>query len=470
MTKPRLHTFRTTSHYPSCTPEQLYKWHKRDGALERLLPPWQKIKILKKSRGITPGSTVKLQIYSGPLGLIRIPFTARHTQAEPYRFFQDTQEKGPFSYWTHTHLFHKKNDGCALEDKVDYSLPFHKILPNFIQRYVKQNLQKMFHYRVKTLQEDMLLHTRCSKNPMRILISGASGVLGKDLVPLLSTGGHEVWRLVRTRADITQREIQWDPQADTLDIPSTLHFDAVIHLAGEYIGLHRWTAARKERVLQSRINGTTLLVNKLATMQKKPSVFLCASATGYYGNSSDIKITEEHSPGESFISEVCKQWEAAAVRAEESGIRTVLLRFGVGLTPRGGALQRILEVSLFGYLRYFGSGDQMISWISSDDMIAATLHCLSHNIRGAVNIVSPEPVTNREFMQQLSAITKKPLLLPFPAWLIRLIYGDMAKEMLLASTHISCKKLIDSGFHFRHPNLTTALKALLGKQTRNKEI
>ncbi len=399
----------------------------------------------------------------GPFALIPMTFTAHHLSAQHGESFVDTQQKGPFAHWTHTHLFRQHREGCELEDRVEYALPCQRLIPAFIQRHVRGELQQMFDYRTQTLKEDIALHNRCSTKSLRVLISGASGVIGRALTPLLTTGGHDVWRLVRRKADLTKKEIYWNPEQGILDLSSAPHFDGVIHLAGEYIGLHRWSAQKKQRVINSRVQGTDLLINRLAAREKRPAVFLCASANGYYGSNSRHNINEQTPAGSNFIAEVCKNWEQSARKAEEYGIRTVILRFGVGLTPKGGALHRILHALPFGYIRSFANGNQIISWISNDDMIAAILHCLSHDITGAVNIVAPNPVSNREFMRLLAKITRQPLLLPLPGGLLRLLYGEMADEMVLASSHISCKKLEDSGFRFRHPDLETALRAMLGK-------
>nr|WP_092218617.1 TIGR01777 family oxidoreductase [Desulforhopalus singaporensis] len=449
-----------TSHYP-CSARRLYDWHSRSGALNRLLPPWQKTAIVRTTGNIETGTRVKLKIYNGPVGFT---FCAHHVDNIPGVMFRDVQEKGPFSSWSHSHLFADTLSGSTLTDKIAYTLPLQPFWPRFALRQVQQSLDRIFAHREFLLQQDIRLHSRCSTKPLRLLVTGASGVLGRELIPLLTTGGHSVWRLVRRKPDPNCQEIFWDPARGFLDPGQLPEIDGVIHLAGEYIGLSRWSKQKKERVIDSRVQGTRLLCRVISAMKKKPEVLLCASAVGYYGNSTEKEMSEESPPGSDFISEVCRLWEGATQQAVESGIRTVLLRLGVGLTPRGGALQTILRHSPLGFIRRFGPGTQYISWITTDDMISAMLHCLTcPELDGPVNIAAPEPVTNTEFIKLLARLTGRPLLFPVSGKLLELSYGQMASEILLSGCHVSTVKLQQSGYRFRHPTLETALRQLLGK-------
>lgn len=458
--------FTHRSLYP-CSAAELHAWHSRAGALERLLPPWDDTTVLAKSGGIEPGGQVLLKMHLGPFAF---HYQGRHVENISGRMFRDIQEKGPFAHWSHSHFFEDTPNGAQLTDIVEYSLPWQALLPKGIKDYVTVNLKRLFHWRETVLRGDILLHKRCSSRPLRLLISGASGVLGRDLLPLLSTGGHQVFTLVRRRPDRAKGEIFWDPEKNVLNESDLPELDGVIHLAGEYIGLSRWDEYKKQRVLDSRVNGTELLVRTLTAGPKPPKVFLCASAVGYYGDCPDTIPCEAAGPGPGFMSEVCSRWEHATKAADNAGIRTVLLRLGVGLTPKGGALRRILAASPFGYIRRFGTGEQYISWISGDDMISAILHTLTcPSLTGPLNIAAPEPTTNLQLMQTLARVTGRPLLFPLPAGLLQMIYGQMAREILLSSCRVTTKKLEDSGFHFRHPNLEMALRALLGKEPRTAE-
>ncbi len=453
--------FTHRSIYP-CSAAELHAWHSRDGALERLLPPWQNTTVLSKSGGIEPGGQVLLKMHLGPFSF---HYQGRHLENIPGRMFRDIQEKGPFARWSHNHFFEDTPEGAQLTDVIEYSLPGHALLPEGIKNFVTEDLKRMFHHRETVLREDILLHNRCSSRPLRILVSGASGVLGRDLLPLLTTGGHQIFTLVRRAPDPARGEIFWDPEKNILNENDLPELDGVIHLAGEYIGLSRWSADKKRRVLGSRVDGTELLVRTLAARSRPPEVFLSASAIGYYGDCGDSITYETETPGTGFMSEVCSRWEHATKLAVDAGIRTVLLRLGVGLTPRGGALRRILTASPCGYIRRFGTGKQYISWISGDDMISTMLHALTcTSLRGPLNIAAPNPVTNLQLMKTLARITGRPLLCPLPARLLQMMYGQMAREILLSSCRVATKKLEDSGFQFRHPSLEKALRALLGKE------
>lgn len=428
--------------------------------MERLLPPWERNTVISKDGTISPGSRVKLKMYAGPFPFY---FHACHIEDNPGRMFRDVQEKGPFSYWSHSHFFHDTDEGSILEDKIEYALPGHRFLPSFVKSQVEKKLTRIFLHRQHTLKADIELHQRCSQTPLKILLSGASGVLGKRLIPLLTTGGHTVYTLVRKRPTPNKNEIFWDPETGFLSQSDLPEVDSVVHLAGEPIGLKRWTTESRQRVLNSRVKGTELLAKTLAAMKKPPKVLLSASAVGYYGNCHAQLTDENKSPGRDFISTVCKEWEDAAKPARRAGIRTVFLRMGVSMSPAGGALKRILSTSPLGFIRYFGSGEQYISWISDDDLISAILHALTcPDLEGPVNIAAPEPVTNRELMQTLAKITGRPLLFPISTDIFQIMYGQMAREIILSGCRVSSKKLQDSGFKFRHPSLETAIRSLLG--------
>lgn len=443
----------------SCSVDDLYNWHANPGALERLLPPWERTQVIEKHGGLDPGGEITLKMHFG-----KIPFTfvAHHIKNEPGVMFQDVQHKGPFALWSHCHYFSKTDRGARLDDKVEYRLPLHRILPKRVQSFVQKELERTFTHRQKVLTCDLNRHQKYSQKPLKILISGASGVIGSHLTPFLTTGGHQVWTLVRRQPDAEKNEIYWNPATGEIDSDSFPDLDGIIHLAGEYIGLGRWSEQRKQRVVESRTKGTGLLVETMLKLRHRPKVFLSGSAIGYYGDTGQTVIGESASPGTGFLSHVCKLWEDAAKPAQEAGIRTVLMRMGVGLSCKGGALEKLIAAP-FGYVRRFGDGKQAFSWISMDDLIAAILHCLvTESLSGPVNIVSPNPVTNEDMIATVAELTGRAFLPGVPAGMLKLLYGDMAKEILLAGCRASCQKLQDSGFTFSYPVLKDSMASQLG--------
>jgi uncharacterized protein (TIGR01777 family) len=300
---------------------------------------------------------------------------------------------------------------------------------------------------------------------MRIAITGSTGLVGSTLVPLLATGGHSVTRLVRREAKAG--EVTWNPKAETFDASPLNGGDAVVHLAGENIAASRWNARVKERLRNSRVAATRLLCEGLAKMATPPKVLVCASAIGYYGDRGDEKLDEDSKPGSSFLADLVRDWEAATKPAAEAGIRVVNLRFGVILSPKDGALSKMLLPFKLGGGGRVGSGKQYWSWISIDDAAGAVHHAImNEGLSGPVNAVAPTPVTNLEFTKTLGRVLRRPTILPMPAFAARLALGEMADELLLASSRVDAKRLVQSGYDFRQPTLEAALRHLLGRTKR----
>ena len=299
------------------------------------------------------------------------------------------------------------------------------------------------------------------RNSSRILVSGASGPIGAALLPSLTARGHQVTRLVRGVAS-GERQIPWDP-AKPLAAESVSGFDAVIHLAGETI-VGRWTETKKKKILESRVQGTQGLARALAQARERPAVLVTASAIGYYGNRGDEVLREESEPGKDFLSEVCRQWEAASEPAVKAGIRTVQMRTGLVLSSHGGALQKMLLPFRLGLGGNIGNGRQWWSWIHVQDWVGALQHVLKTDLlHGAVNVVAPKPVTNAEFTKTLAAVLSRPAIFPVPVFAAHLLFGQMADELLLASQRVEPTKLISSGYPFQYSDLIRALGAILKK-------
>jgi uncharacterized protein len=297
----------------------------------------------------------------------------------------------------------------------------------------------------------------------RILVSGVSGPIGAALLPSLRADGWSVVRLVRGAAagrSADNAQIAWDPAAPVA-AEAVSGFDAVIHLAGESI-FGRWTAAKKRKIRDSRVLGTMNLASALARSDQKPKVFVCGSAIGYYGNRGDEALSEESPVGAGFLAETCREWEEAAAPAVQAGIRTVHIRTGIVLSPRGGALGAMLLPFKMGLGGRTGDGRQWMSWIDVQDMAGGIEHILKNDgLRGAVNMVAPKPVRNAEFAGTLAGVLGRPAIFPLPSFAVKLVFGEMGKELLLGSQRVEPGKLIASGYLFRCRELRASLEGLL---------
>jgi hypothetical protein len=293
----------------------------------------------------------------------------------------------------------------------------------------------------------------------RILVSGVSGPIGTALLPSLETRGYEVTRLVRGAAT-GEGQISWDP-AKPLSPDAVNGFDAVIHLAGESI-VGRWTTAKKQKIRDSRIAGTTTLAAALAQAKDKPLVFVCSSAIGYYGDRGSEVLNEASSPGTGFLPDVCLAWEAATHAAAAAGIRTVQIRTGVVLSPKGGALGKMLTPFKMGLGGKIGDGGQWMSWIDVQDMVGAIHHILKTDLlQGPVNMVAPKPVTNAEFAKTLASVLSRPAIFPVPAFVVKLAFGEMGETVLLGSQRVEPSQLVGSGYPFRFRDLRASLENVI---------
>ncbi|MEI6497067.1 MAG: TIGR01777 family oxidoreductase [Actinomycetota bacterium] len=299
---------------------------------------------------------------------------------------------------------------------------------------------------------------------MRIVISGSSGLIGTALVARLRADGHTVVRLVRRPTAAGGSEAEWNPAAGTLDPAVIDGADAVINLSGAGIGDKRWSDSYKAELLSSRLLTTGLLARTIAAVDHKPSVFLSGSAIGWYGPCGDEQLDETAPAGSTFLADICVQWEAAANPAAEAGVRTALLRTGIVLTPKGGALKKQLPLFKIGAGGKFAKGNQWQSWISLDDEIGAICHLLTAPVAGPVNLTAPNPVTNLEFTKVLAAVLKRPAVLPIPSFGPKLLLGDeLAAALLFTGQRVVPAALQASGYVFQHPTLESALRAMLGK-------
>jgi uncharacterized protein (TIGR01777 family) len=296
---------------------------------------------------------------------------------------------------------------------------------------------------------------------MNILITGSSGLIGQALIPVLKNGGHTTASLVRFKPQPGAPLVYWNPTGGEIDTSRLEGFDAVVHLAGESVS-GRWTPAKKQAIRESRVQGTRLLCEALAKLSQRPRVLVAASASGYYGDRGDEVLKEESTAGMSFLSQVCQEWEAATNPAAAGGIRVVNLRIGFVLSRAGGGLAKMLPAFTMGVGGKIGSGNQYMSWIDLDDLVQIILFAVTTGtLSGPANAAAPNPARNLEFTKTLGRVLGRPTLVPMPAFAVRLVFGEMGEELLLASTRMEPARLLSAGYQFRFPQLEGALRHLL---------
>lgn len=437
-------------------PAELFAWHERPGAFRRLTPPWAPVEVIEHPADLRDGARAALRVRAAGLPL---RWDLEHRDYRPGQQFRDVQLRGPFAAWAHTHTVEATPTGSALIDHIDYRLPAGP-LGALGAPFVRRQLNQLFAYRHRTMTDDLTAHQKLDR-PLTIAITGASGLVGQALTAFLTTGGHTVCPLVRR--DPKDGEIAWDPDRGHIDAAALEGIDAVVHLAGESI-MGRWSEDKKRRIRDSRVEGTRLLAEAIAGLDHKPSVFVSASAIGIYGDRGETRLTEDSPRGDGFLADVCEAWEAAARPAAEAGIRVVHPRFGIVLSPEGGALAQMLLPFKLGLGGPIGSGAQYWSWVALDDAIGAIHHAIAdEGIEGPMNVTAPEPVTSRDFAKTLGRVLSRPAVLKVPAFALKLAMGEAADEMLLAGQRVLPAVLQAHGYDFRHPALEDALRHQLGK-------
>lgn len=443
-----------------CPAETVWAWHTRPGALERLTPPWERARVVRRSGPLEEGSTVELRIRAG---LVPVRWVAVHRGVQPGREFRDEQIEGPFEHWVHLHRIEPDGpDACVYTDRIEYLPPFGAVGGMADGLFLHDQLERMLAYRHATLAADLAAHHRWrGAGALTIAVTGSSGFIGSVLLPFLTTGGHLVRRVVRgtPRGD----DIEWDPVAGTLDARALDGVDAVIHLAGENLAAGRWTESRRRRIVESRATGTRTLAEAIARARRTPAVLVSASAIGAYGSRGEEPLDELSRTGQGFLADVCRQWERATEPAREAGTRVVTPRFGVVLSPGGGALAKMLPAFRAGGGARLGDGRQWMSVVSIDDLIGAVHHLLMHGAAvGPANVVSREPIRNVDFTRMLAHQLGRPALLTAPAPALRIALGQLADETLLTSQRIFPRRLEETGYEFRHPTPAEALAHVLG--------
>jgi len=443
-------------------PEEVFAWHERPGALERLTPPWGDMKVLRREGGIRDGAEIELEIGMGPASF---RWHLRHRDFVEGRQFCDEQVSGPMKRWRHAHRFMPaEGGGTLLEDEVDLEAPMgfagRAIVPGMVER----ELDRLFAFRYRRLSTDFDRHAAFRDRPrLTVAVSGASGLIGRNLTHFLTTGGHRVVPMVRRKDDAGSGTIYWNPRTGEIDRDRLAEVDAVVHLAGVPIAPGRWTEDRKRAILDSRVQGTELIARTLATLAGPTRTLIASSAVGFYGDRGTDLLDEGAAAGRGFLAEVCRAWELAARPAEEAGVRVVRLRTGMVISPGGGALGEMLTPFKMGAGGRLGSGEQYMSWIDVDDLMALILHLLyDEGATGAVNATAPHPVTNATFTTILGRVLGRPTLIPVPAFAVKAAFGQMGDEVLLRGQRVVPAKALSRGFRFDYEVLEDSLRFQLG--------
>lgn len=464
------------------SPRELFDWHVRPGAFQRLTPPWQRVEVVRTT-GRVPhdGSRVELRIKLGPMWR---KWLVEHRDFVDGESFTDLTLHGPFPAWTHHHRMEPavetdepgepgqpdekgqpQQQTALLRDTIDYRLPGGLIGRALGGGFARKQIQRGFDYRHATTAADLETHQRAGDRHLTVAVSGSHGLLGSALCALLAGGGHRVIRLVRGGAN-GDAEAKWSPGEGLLEPDKLEGVDAVVHLAGENI-VGRWTTQKRRRIRESRETATRLLAQSLAELDRKPSVLISASAVGIYGDRDNEVLHDDAAPGDGFLAYVAREWERAADPAREAGIRVVHPRIGMVLTPAGGALKQTLPVFQFGLGGVLGSGRQVWPWITLDDVIDAMHFAMfEKSLEGPVNFAAPESVTNRTFTQTLGRVLGRPTLLPVPKFGPKLAFGELADALLFASIDARPTALQEAGYAFRHPTLEAGLRHVLGREAR----
>ncbi len=464
-------SFRVRSQMP-CDAPALYRWHANPGALERLTPPWQSVRIAERKPGtdhprIGNGAIARLMIGVGPF---KLPWIAEHFDHDPPDQFCDRQLSGPFGSWSHCHRFTGAGDGMSeLDDDIEYRAPGGPVGGALLGWKLASDLDRLFWFRHERTRVDLARHAS-GPEPMTVAIAGSSGMIGTALAAFLATGGHHVIRLVRHPVETDpidgMEQRRWDPAAHELAPAMLADVDAVVNLCGDNIANGRWTPKRKAELERSRLDSTSTLAHAIASLPAsyRPRVFISASGAHAYGDRGDEPLTETSDRGEGYLPKLVERWEAATRSAEAVGVRVVHARIGVVLGSTGGALKALLTPAKLGVAGPIGTGRQWWPWIGLDDAVGA-LHFAVHreDVRGPVNICALSPATANDVASAIASAVRRPAFLGLPAGVARLILGaEKANEVLLSSTRAEPQVLRDLGFRWTRPTLASAVGWELG--------
>jgi uncharacterized protein (TIGR01777 family) len=428
--------------------DSLYRWLARAGSFARLLPPWLPLRLEREAP-----DQLALRVGFGP---VHVRFGALRARDEAKRSVcVRALPCARVGFELRQRAEAGEGGGALVEELEVERLPEGRAA----------HWQRAARYRAGRVRSDLARHAASGLAPQTFAVSGATGLLGRQLTAFLEAGGHRIRRLVRSAPHPGAGDIFWSPERGEIEASELEDLDAVIHLAGEGVADGRWTSERRRRIRASRVDGTRLLAQSLARLRRPPRAFVCASAIGIYGDRGDAWVDVASKPGGGFLAEVVEAWETAAQPAHEHGLRVVHLRFGMLLSARGGALARMLPAFRLGLGGPLGSGGQFVSWLSLEDALGLVLQALGdERMRGPLDAVAPVPVTQRELAAALGRVLGRPARMPVPGAVLRAALGQMAQEMLLGSTRVRPSTLESLGFAFEHPDIESALRCELGRE------
>ena len=455
----------------SASQKEIWDWHDSPGAFRRIMPEWEGIKPVNAGRLIDDEET----IFKVGIGPIRKTWVARHHSVVSGESFSDRMMKGPFGAWNHVHNFNPVSDNVTtIVDNVEYRLPFHILTGWSARMTVLPRMRQMFEYRSNRVKNDLKQIQSTAELPrQKILVSGSTGMIGLQLCAFLEAAGHDVHRLLRPKtklpADLNSSKIViWNDLTGEIIDGDMNGFDTIIHLAGAGIGDKRWSKKRKQLIRDSRVIPTMNLSSIVANLDSPPKTLMCGSAVGFYGNRGTEVLDESSDAGTDFLAEICGEWEQASSVANDAGIRVLHLRTGIVVSPFGGALAKLLLPAKLGAGGPVGGGRQMQSWISLDDEVYAIHHLMmNQSCEGAYNLSAPNPVSQKQFARVLGRVLRRPGFMPLPGFVIKLLFGEMGKKLVLEGQDVRPKRLIESGFEFTHTDLESCLRNCLGKMKLN---
>ncbi len=447
--------------------KQIWDWYNSDGAFRRIMPEWEGIQPINAGRLVDGDETI-FKVKMGPL---RQKWVARHHSVVPGESFADRMIKGPFGAWNHHHEFESKSGQMtSVIDNVEYKLPLHIFTGWSAGFTVLPRMKQMFEFRSVRVANDLKQIQATAKLPrQRILVSGSTGMIGLQLCAFLEAAGHDVHRLLRPSTKLpsdvdSTKVVKWNDLTGEILEGDMNGFDSIIHLAGAGIGDKRWSKKRLKLIRDSRIIPTENLAKIVAGLENPPKKMLCSSAIGFYGNRGTEVLDENSSAGNDMLSDLCKDWENASSAAKDAGINVIHLRTGIVMSPLGGALAKLLLPAKMGAGGPVGGGKQMQSWISLDDEIYAIHHLMmKEDSEGVYNLTAPNPVSQKQFAKTLGKVLRRPAFAPLPGFVIKILFGQMGKKLVLEGQDVRPNRLLESGYEFTHSELESCLRSCLGK-------